>query len=520
MLLVEEQLAGMAKWVHSLLRLEFAACSVMLNIATSGFCKPPDASEQGEAGTEDDTSAGGVGIGEGTGNQNVNKEIEDESQVEGLKDESGGDGERDEGGENGDDAIEVSDDFQGGLENIPDGGSEGEETPTDDGPEETLGDLDVGDPDTIDEKLWGDETGPRDEGQLGRANEDHSTKPSSHSEVVAKENEPPENDQVSQETKDEGAGDKGNDAESNEAMPEDQVDEDNGDATHGEDGAALDDFVQDADILDLPDDLEMDEGTKQQDLGEEMDDDVLDDDWRQPEISPEPSPHPIDEIADGESLDDQRQEGGDAEPGLEDPCEDQDVSMRPDVQTGDGPSTEVVPDGTSNSNVHEDTSESQSGGARGARVTSESEARRDDASVHLSGLLIYGLTFVSAMPMTSSLKVQPQKTGVVVVPMPVPRQARYPLAKPSPTRHPSITRAVWEMHSRIPLRTLTISLKATILQQSRQRQIPRHLSCSTSTMMMLITICKLSALRELKKLPSLATSTLRMSRKAPTIRIR
>jgi midasin len=386
MLLVEEQLAAIARWVHSLFKLGFAACSVLLNIATNGFCRPPDAEEPGEAGIEDDNGAGGVGFGEGTGNQNVNKEVEDESQVEGLKVENGGgDGKRDKGSENGDDAIEVSDDFQGELENIPDNDFEEEEPPTDEGPEETLGDLDLGDTDAVDEKLWGDETGPRGDDQLDKTNEDHSTKPSAHSEVVAKDNEPPESNQVSREAKHEGTEDEGNNAGSNdETMPEDQADEDNGEAAHGDGGAALNEFVQDADILDLPDDLEMDEGINQEELGEGIDDDMLDDDGKQSEISPEPS-HPIDEFTDEGSLDGQHHEGGDAEPGLEGPCENQDVSMQPDVHIGDGKCTEAVPNGASNSNLHENPLENQSGGVLDERVTSESaSARRDDASVHLS----------------------------------------------------------------------------------------------------------------------------------------
>jgi midasin len=469
-LLVEEQLTAMARWVHSLFKLEFAACSVMLNIATNGFCKPPDAAEPGEAGTEDDSGAGGVGFGEGTGNKNVNKEVEDESQVEGLKDESGGDGERDEGSENGDDAIEVGDDFQGALGNVPDNGSEEEEMPNDEGQEETLGDLDVGDPDTVDEKLWGDETGPPDDDQLDKANKDHPTKPSANSEVVAKENEPPESDQISREAKHEGAGDEDNDAKSNdEAMPEDQTDEDDGEAAHGDGGAALNDSVQDADILDLPDDLEMDEGTNPQDLGEELDDDMLGDDGKQSEISAEPSSQPIDEISDGESLDGQRQEGGDTEPGLEEPCEDQDVRMQPDVQTGDGACTEAVRNGASISNLHEDLLESQSGGARGEKVTSESEeARRDDASVHLSDYSVYCLICVSATFMMSSSRVRLQKTRVVVVPISAPWPTLCHPTKPSHKVYPAITRAVWEIPSRRPLRTLTIYLKATVLQLSRR----------------------------------------------------
>jgi midasin len=517
-LLVDEQLAAMARWVQGLFNLEFAACSVMLNIATNGFCKPPDAAEPGEAGVDDDTGAGGVGFGEGTGNKNVNEDIEDESQVEGLKNEIGeGDGERDQGSEDGEDAIEVGGDLQGGLENLPDNGSEEEETPTDEGPEETLGDLDIGDPNTVDEKLWGEET-PRDDNQLDKANNDHSNKPSAHSEVVAKDNEPPESDQTSREMKQEGTGDEGNDAESNdEPISEDQADEDNEGVVYGDDGAALDDFVQHTDILDLPDDLEMDEGTNQQDLGEGNDDDIHDNDEKQSEVSPESSPRP--EITDGASLDGQPQEGGDTDPGLED----HDVSMQPDVQTGtgDGMCTEAVPHDASSSNSHKDPLESQSGGTRGERVTSESEEpRHDDALVYLSDLLLRYLICVSAMFMTNSSRMQPQKTRMVVVPMLALRLVLCHPTKPSRKVYPLISRVVWEMPQRRPAKTLTIFLKAIIHHSRCLWQIPRPHTCNTSTTMIFIMTCKLSGLQELKKQRNLANSTLRMTRVTPIMRTR
>jgi midasin len=398
-LLVEEQLACMAGWVNNLYKLQFAACSVMLNIATNGFCKPPESEEPGDDSPEDESGAGGVGFGEGIGNENVSKEIEDESQVEGLKDEGGESNRRgDESKENDDDAIEIGDDFQGELENIPESGSE-EERPTDEneeGPEETLDNLDVGDPDTVDEKLWGDEAGPQDDGKQDQSSKDQSNKPSADSDVVAKENERSKDEHLSKETKpDEGkTGDEGSDAAlKDEDMPGDEADEDNGEDTPAANGAPLDDFMQDSDILDLPDGLEMDEDTTRQDVGEEADDDMRGDDAdgttdsqngdneMQPESPQETSSHPKDE---GESLEDQCREGEEMATGPEDSYPDEDVSMRPDMRTGDEETgNEVVPDPLLNSNVREDTSESPSGGGRGAKAVGMSEeARSDDTSVH------------------------------------------------------------------------------------------------------------------------------------------
>jgi midasin len=391
-LLVEEHLLCMARWVNSLFKLQLTACSVMLNIATNGFCKPPDGEESGEGGTKDESGPAGVGFGEGEGKENVNKEIEDESQVEGLRDESGeSQGKRDEGGEDGDDAIEIGDDFQGELESVPESGSE-EEQPTnedEEGPEETLGDLDVGDTDAIDEKLWGDEAGTQDDVKQGKTSEDQPSKASANTEMVAKENERPKDDHHSLENN-----------HDDEAMAGDEA-EDNGEEAPGDSGAPLDDFVQDSDILDLPDGLEMDEDTMQQDPIEEVDDKKVGDepdradspmgeDEPQPEFSPETS-QPIDEATNEESLDGQRQEGDKTEAGQDNLHPEEDVIMQPDVRTGDGTSNKDVPDSSLESNFREDSSERPSGRAMGAKAAGMSEeAKGDEMFVHsLSTFLFF-----------------------------------------------------------------------------------------------------------------------------------
>ena len=400
-LLVGEQVSGTAKWLHSLFKLELAACSVMLNIASNGFCRPPDDEDSGAVGKGDE-DAGGVGFGEGTGNENVSKDVEDESQVEGLQNESGEANEKIEQDKEGD-AIEIDDDFQGELDSVPDTGLEEEERGADEDEEdieERLGDLDVGDPDTVDEKLWGDEAGPRDDSQQGKANDQHTTEPSTTSEVVAKENETSAGDNTPQEKRhDEGSDD--NDAESKgEAAPDDQVDDDSGEPLPGKDGAPLDDFVQNADTLDLPEDMNLDEDSRQS-VNEDVGDDRLSDgpdptstpsidgDEAQPDIAPETSSHPADETNDVESLDGQRLEGSEGETGPEGSYPDEDVTMKPDVQAGDGASDETVPDSALNSNIREDNLESQSGAAQGAKASSKNdEARYDLASVDHSFILL------------------------------------------------------------------------------------------------------------------------------------
>ncbi|KAJ7264443.1 hypothetical protein B0H12DRAFT_1209400, partial [Mycena haematopus] len=190
--LAQHQLIAHSEWTKALFKLDFVLCSVTQTIAKDGFCKPPDGDEAG-AGGETSEVSGGMGLGAGQGSENVSKEIEDESQVEGLK---GDDDERDDpkDGNDDNDAIEMSEDIGGSLEDVPEEEGSQDEKDSDEGsdadPEEQLGDLEASDPSAVDEKLWGDEQGPQDSSEKDdKTNQDHSEQKSGDSEVVAKEGE-------------------------------------------------------------------------------------------------------------------------------------------------------------------------------------------------------------------------------------------------------------------------------------------------------------------------------------------
>ena len=375
-LLVGDQVSGTAKWLHSLFKLELATCSVMLNIANNGFCKPPDDEDSGAVGGGDE-GADGVGFGEGTGNENVSKDVEDESQVEGLQNETG-EANKKMDQDNEGDAIEIDDDFQGELDNLPDTGpeEEGDADEDEEDIEERLGDLDVGDSDAIDEKLWGegDDTGSKEDSRQGKAHDQQTTELPNNSEVVAKENESSPSDKLSQENRhnqeDDGVNEVGSEGE---ATSKDQADEDNDEPSCSKDGAPLDDTLENAGFLDLPEDLNLEEDPRQsisEDGGDEEPGDDLDptntpskdNDEAQTDIGPEV-----------ESLDGQRLEGSEGEAGPECSHPDDDVSMQPDVQAGDGASVEAVPDGVLNPNIREDNFEGQSQVAQGAKGSSKND---------------------------------------------------------------------------------------------------------------------------------------------------
>jgi len=260
--LVKDQLTAHSQWTKALFKLDFVISSVLHTLSTQGFCKPPDL-DNAEDTDDAKESFGGVGLGEGSGSQNVSKDIEDESQVEGLQ----GEDEHDTADNKDDnDAIEMSDDFGGDMEDVPDTGSqdgEGSDQESDADPEERLGNLDVTDPSVIDEKLWGDESGPEERPQE-KTGHDLSGKQSGDSEVTAKQG----NERLKEQPSDEKKADD-EDVE-DEPKPEDVGDDASNDPEVS--GAPMDDYVQDANTLDLPDDMDL--GRDDEDVGEDLPEDM------------------------------------------------------------------------------------------------------------------------------------------------------------------------------------------------------------------------------------------------------
>ncbi|KAH7927800.1 midasin [Leucogyrophana mollusca] len=283
----EEELAAQGAWTKALFKLDFILCSVMHTIAKQGFCIPPDTDESASAeGGEE--AAGGVGLGDGSGAENVSKEIEDESQVEGLRgDTEDLDQERGPDDKDKDNTIEMSEDFGGALEDVPedeDDEQDDEKRDEEEGeePEEQLGELDGGDPNKVDEKLWGDESAENDKGEQDQIPQDRSEGNEQESDVVAKENgrrKEKESDKGKQGERDADssippADDDKEDEPQDEPQEEGAGEEDNELPNAG--GAPMEDHVPDANTLDLPDDMTLDQDDKETDRGNEGEMDVDD----------------------------------------------------------------------------------------------------------------------------------------------------------------------------------------------------------------------------------------------------
>lgn len=338
--LVRAQLACHCAWTKALFKLDYVMCSVVRTVARDGFCKPPESGE-GQAG-EGMEDAGGMGIGEGAGAENVSKEIEDESQVEGLQGEVDAD-EDVERAEEGD-ALEMSEDFGGKMQDVPEKdegeGEEEEGEDEDDDPEEQVGDLDAADPSAVDEKLWGDESGPDDAKQDEGKVDDHSTKQQEkESEMSTKDDQRKDSkEKPKQKEEESGTQEEKADGEGEETAEEVDQEEPADDGEREQDGGApLDDFVPEANTLDLPDD--MDFGKEDKDAG--LDDDIEMDD----EDGPEDEAH--EEEKPGSTMD----EDGEDEDGM-DVDADNPQAVQEDTLQPEGAPEDVIDGATAQPDLH------------------------------------------------------------------------------------------------------------------------------------------------------------------------
>ncbi|KAF5380682.1 hypothetical protein D9757_007075 [Collybiopsis confluens] len=250
--LVQIQLILHARWTKSLLKLSFILCSVLNTLCQQGFCKPPDTDEEGASEDGMADISDGVGLGEGSGAKDASKDIQEESQVEGLQGEETSTNPQDEKDA---DAIEMSQDFGAEMEDVLDD-DESQDEDSDEGShmdtEERIADLDASDPAAVDEKFWGDEKDPQDDSD-GQANQKNSTQQSRGSETVAKESadkklEPDKNDSTQSQE----------DPTSSQPDPEDVSQAEENASDPNASGAPIDENVPETDTLELPDDIKMD----------------------------------------------------------------------------------------------------------------------------------------------------------------------------------------------------------------------------------------------------------------------
>ncbi|OWK63460.1 Midasin [Lonchura striata] len=251
--------------------------SIFTELALKGFCLPKELleDEAGEGATEFHDYEDG-GIGEGEGKKDVSDKIESEDQIEDSfqkgkeKEKEDQDSKPDIEGE--DNAIEMSEDFEGKMH---DGELEKKEDEENSDEEEELdkqmGNLDNAEADDkLDERLWGDDENDDDEDASSKTEETGPGMDEEDSELVAKDDnlgtgnkdtkkQPPKNEEKEQQDEDSG-----NKEKIHEQIDEREYDENEVDPYHGQP-----EKEPEVEPLDLPDNLNLESNEKSDDEEDE-----------------------------------------------------------------------------------------------------------------------------------------------------------------------------------------------------------------------------------------------------------
>lgn len=246
----------------------YVLMNALYKIATNGFCTPQEESK--DQNTE--TTSDGTGLGDGAGSENTKDDIEqDEGLTEDAQTENKEQDKEDGKDNEEDNSVEMEGDMAGDLEDASDQDKSDDEDDDDndeDEMDEEVGDIDDLDPNAIDEKMW-DEDGDNDEKEK---ESDKVPQNKNQDNLQANDNE------------DDGEGEEGEgnegqqdpkegDEEDNEGDEDDDVGEQE-DAVKHDEGEQLDDNVPDSEVLDLPEDINLDGDEKEDENDQDDGDDV------------------------------------------------------------------------------------------------------------------------------------------------------------------------------------------------------------------------------------------------------
>ncbi|KAL1916197.1 uncharacterized protein VTP21DRAFT_5814 [Calcarisporiella thermophila] len=276
----------------SLCKLTYVMCAMFTVLFAKGFCMPEGAEgmEGGEEGDGKLESGTGMGEGETKGSKDVSEQIEDEEQILGTQSDSQPPENRDDTKEE-DNALEMQNDFDGKLEDIEpqsedDAGPEEDDEDEKEEMEERMGDVDDFDETAIDDKMWSDDT--NDATDESKDSEKVVDKPgieeesSNEKELVAKDEASTSNEQQSQ--KDQEKSNNNVESQNEDEGIEDALQEEEKGEEEGEEEAeeppkpsdAWNVEAPNAEVLDLPDNMNLDGSEGEEEEQQDEADDVPD----------------------------------------------------------------------------------------------------------------------------------------------------------------------------------------------------------------------------------------------------
>ena len=274
--LSENLLLGLAANNRSFSKLQSVVSAICYQMALKGFCKPQETEEDGEGGDgqgkmsieDDNDDACGLQDGKG-GNKDISDQLESEDQLDSNLKEGEKEKEADEDVEE-DDGIEMSNDFEGELQDKDKNDGDNDEPEDDDGDNahDQMGQTEEG-AETIDDKLWNDKEDKKDGDESQELEEDDKAAPADaegESQMVDKGSNKDDKDKKDDKQQ-EDAQEKKDDPETMEedlrkpnkpTEENEEFNEDFKDELAGED-KKNDEELGDKDDLDIADDAQFDE---------------------------------------------------------------------------------------------------------------------------------------------------------------------------------------------------------------------------------------------------------------------
>uniref|UniRef100_A0A452IL58 Midasin n=1 Tax=Gopherus agassizii TaxID=38772 RepID=A0A452IL58_9SAUR len=290
--------------------------SIFTELTQKGFCLPKELMDDaaGEGATEFHDYEGG-GIGDGEGKKDVSDKIENEDQVEDTyqkgqeKEEEDPDTKPDIEGE--DNAIEMSEDFEGKMHDGEQDKKDSDKSDEDEELDKQMGNLGDAEADKLDERLWGDDDDDDDEedndNDASKTEESGPGMDEGDSELVAKDdnldagNKNDKKKPSKDEEKEEQAEDGENKEKIHEQIDEREYDDNEVDPYHGKQ-----EKQPEAEALDLPDDLNLE--------NEERSDEDNEDEEEENPFEIKEKPMDLDEAENGEDKDGEDTQDTDRDP--------------------------------------------------------------------------------------------------------------------------------------------------------------------------------------------------------------
>ncbi|WFC97593.1 hypothetical protein MYAM1_000308 [Malassezia yamatoensis] len=336
---------------RSLVRLDLVLITILVTLASKGFCTPPEEDTQSnDVDAEDgEQLEGGTGLGDGTGAKDISDTLQDDEQMEELQNDAEQSNEdRDQNNPAGEDHARETEQLEGdahSLDGDQDQEQEGEdqdEEGDDQSIDEEVGDVDPLDPDAVDEKLWGNEEQQETQGKSetqGGAEDDHEH--ATDKQDLQDENQTKQEEQLDSSNEKDQDGSDNDDQQEEETELEDMPEKQQGLGRELDDEANQQD--QQLDDLDLGDEEHNEESSTaddddMSDLSEDSgkpDDSETQKDQRGDDIETDnPETSPIDGQQDGqhdeEPIDDQEKSLEEAQSSGEARAEDNDKSLDSD----------------------------------------------------------------------------------------------------------------------------------------------------------------------------------------------